>query len=70
MLRLSKDGSCCYHQCDQNGHSVCDKVADHHAKLTRAVQALLLDARHAIPAEHLADLEAILAEDPDTSTSQ
>lgn len=67
-MRLSADSSCSYHMCDPSGHSVCEKVADHYARLVDAIHALLDDPAP-IPPGHRARLEAILAEDPDTSTT-
>lgn len=67
MMRLADDGSCSYHLCDQNGHSVCRKVADHYARLTKAIQAAIMDG--AVTPDHAGVLLAILGEDPDTSTT-
>jgi hypothetical protein len=66
-MRLADDGSCSYHCCDQNGHSVCRKVADHYARLAREVRGAILDG--AIQQPQADALLAILAEDPDTSTT-
>jgi len=43
MLRLSvgKNCSCNYQFCDQDGHSVCQIMADHYTRLCAAAQALL-----------------------------
>ena len=40
MLRLSASSSCCYQQCDQDGHSVCPVCSDHYSRLIAAAKAL------------------------------
>jgi hypothetical protein len=63
-MQLSEDSTCNYHCCDQNGHSVCHKVADHYRRLIAAVNELIVRPGPDTEATVL----AIIAENPDTST--
>lgn len=64
-MRILPDGSCSLHCCTQNGHTVCERVADWFRRLEAAARAGL----HHLPPEQRAALEAILAEAPDTTST-
>lgn len=68
-MQLSGDSTCAYHLCDQNGHSVCDKVYSHYTRLVAAVNSLLEHPDTVIPEGHGAELRRIIAENPSTITT-
>jgi hypothetical protein len=55
--------------CDQTGHSVCKTVYSYVTRLTDAVSDLLQHPDSEIPDGHGPALRAIMAENPDTSTT-
>jgi hypothetical protein len=64
-MQLSSDSTCNYHQCDQTGHSVCKKVYQHYNRLIAAIVPYL----PLLPDEEADRIRAIIAENPDTSTT-
>lgn len=64
-MRIIDDSSCSYHCCDQNGHSVCHKVAEWISELVGIIQK----AAPLLPPDQQQEIRRVLAEDPDTSTN-
>jgi hypothetical protein len=62
-MRIRNDGSCSLHQCDQNGHTVCTKIATWISQFQAAATDLLNDPTVVMSPAQSANLSAILASD-------